>query len=67
MNSTLQPQQYDIRIDGAQRIFELANIKGNQLVLALDKVYKSYTGISALQTAGIELRTPTKQHAHSFN
>ena len=48
-------------LDGAQKILELAGIKDNQLVLALDKVYQSYTGRSALLTAGIELTAPEKK------
>ena len=47
-------------IDGAQAIFEVAKIKDHQLALALDKIYSSYTGRSALQTAGIVLLAPTQ-------
>ena len=47
-------------IDGAKAIFEVAKIKDNQLALALDKIYSSYTGRSALQTAGIVLLAPTQ-------
>ena len=45
-------------LDGAQKILELAGITDNQLVLALDKMYQSYTGRSVLQTTGIELIAP---------
>ena len=48
-------------LDGAQKIFELAGIKDNQLVLAMDNVYKSYTGRSALQVGRIELAAPNKK------
>ena len=48
-------------LDGAQKIFELAGIKDNQLVLAMDKVYRSYTGRSALQAGGIQLVAPEQQ------
>ena len=48
-------------LDGAQKIFELAGIKDNQLVLAMDNVYKSYTGRSALQVGCIELVAPNKK------
>lgn len=48
-------------LDGAQKILELAGIKDNQLVLALDKMYQSYTGRSVLLTAGIELAAPEKK------
>ena len=48
-------------LDGAQKILELAGIKDNQLTLALDKIYQSYTGRSVLLTAGIELTAPNKK------
>lgn len=47
-------------IDGARIIIETAGIKGNQLALALDKMFRSYTGKSALQTCEIALTAPTK-------
>ena len=46
-------------IQGAKSVFEAAKIKDNQLALALDRIYSSYTGRSALQTAGIVLVAPT--------
>ena len=58
---SLNKTHYSFEIDAAARIFELAGITGNQLTLALDKVYKSYTGHSALEAAGIELIAPEKQ------
>ena len=48
-------------IEGAKPIFESVGITGNQLGLALDKLYKSYTGRSALIAAGIELEAPIKE------
>ena len=48
-------------IEGAKPIFESVGITGNQLGLALDKLYKSYTGRSALIAAGIELEAPVKE------
>lgn len=48
-------------LEGARMIFELAGLKDNQLTLAVDKVYRSYTGRSALQTGGIELIAPEKK------
>ena len=39
-------------------LFERAGLKGNQLMLALDKLYKSYTGKSALQAIEMELIAP---------
>ena len=50
-------------LDGARFIFETAGIKDNQLTLALDKVYKSYTGRSALLAGEIQLEAPVKEQA----
>ena len=50
-------------LDGAKFIFETAGIKDNQLTLALDKVYKSYTGRSALLAGEIQLEAPVKEQA----
>ena len=50
-------------LEGAKLIFETAGIKDNQLTLALDKVYKSYTGRSALLAGDIQLEAPVKQQA----
>ena len=46
-------------LDGAKLIFEVAGIKDNQLALALDRVYSSYTGKSALAAGNISLKAPT--------
>ena len=48
-------------LEGARLIFETAGIKDNQLTLAMDKVYKSYTGRSALAAGEIQLEAPTKR------
>ena len=48
-------------IDGAKIILEVAGIKDNQLALALDKLYRSYTGKSALDTCGVILEAPVKE------
>ena len=48
-------------INEAKVLFEAVGITGNQLGLALDKLYKSYTGRSALMAAGIELEAPVKE------
>ena len=48
-------------LEGAKLIFETAGIKNNQLTLAMDKVYKSYTGRSALNAGEIQLEAPTKR------
>ena len=47
-------------MDGARMIFEIAGIKDNQLSLALDNVYASYTGRSALKTGNVTLVAPTQ-------
>ena len=46
------------KVIAAQVIFRAANLKDNQLTLALDKVYRSNTGQSALEAAGIQLNAP---------
>lgn len=46
---------------GAKVVLEASGIKNNQLTLALDKVYKSYTGRSVLQMAEIQLIMPTQE------
>ena len=48
-------------LDGAKTILEIAGIKDNQLALALDKLYRSYTGKSALDTCGVNLLAPVKE------
>ena len=45
-------------IEGAKAIFETAGITGNQATLALDKVFKCYTGRSALEMGEISLIAP---------
>ena len=47
-------------ISAARIIFETAGIVGNQAALALDKVYRTYTGRSALKSGEIQLEAPTK-------
>lgn len=46
------------KLNAAKIILEPAGIKGNQLTLALDKVYKANTGESLLAQAGVELVRP---------
>ena len=48
-------------INAGAAIFERAGLKGNQLVLALDKLFKSFMGRSALQAADIQLVSPTQK------
>ena len=43
---------------GAKIVFEAAGIKDNQLALALDRVYMTYTGASALEAGNITLTAP---------
>ena len=56
--NTKQTLSEDLR--AIQVVLEPAGITGNQLSLALDKAYKSYTGRSALEAAGIQLVAPTQ-------
>ena len=46
-------------MEGARMIFEVAGIKDNQLSIALDKIYTSYTGQSALKIGEVTLVAPT--------
>ena len=57
---SLPKAQGTFAIDAAIKILEHNRIEGNQLTLALDKVYKRCTGFSLLETAGIALEAPTK-------
>lgn len=42
-------------LEGAKIILELSGLKGKKLALALDKIYQSYTGISAFEAGGISI------------
>lgn len=48
------------KLNAAKIILEPAGIVGNQLTLALDKVYKANTGESLLVQSGIELKADTQ-------
>ena len=48
------------KLNAAKIILEPAGITGNQLTLALDKVYKANTGESLLAQTGVELKAPTQ-------
>lgn len=48
-------------MEGAKFIFENAGISGNQMILALDKVYHSFLGLSALKAGDIKLEAPSKK------
>ena len=56
--STKQTLSEDLK--AVQVVLEPAGITGNQLSLALDRAYKSYTGRSALEAAGVQLIAPTQ-------
>ena len=45
-------------IECARIIFESAGLEGNQMTLALDKIYQRHMGYSALQNSDIELIAP---------
>ena len=47
-------------LEGARYVCALAGITGNQLVLAVDNVYRRCTGFSALEAGGIQLIAPTQ-------
>lgn len=49
------------KLELAKLILEPAGIEGNQLTLALDKVYKANTGESLLEQAGVQLVAPTQE------
>ena len=55
--------QLNDRIAAARIIFEAAKLQDNQLALALDKVYRSNTGQSALDEAGVALVSPKNELA----
>ncbi len=44
-----------------KEIYREAGLKGNQLVLALDKLHRFYTGVSPLAVAGIQLEAPSQK------
>lgn len=48
------------KLNAAKIILEPAGIVGNQLTLALDKVYKANTGESLLAQSGVELKADTQ-------
>ena len=43
----------DGALEGAKIIFELAGLQDFALAVALDKVFRSYTGYSALKLGGV--------------
>lgn len=63
MEAQLQSGNLSIerKLNAAKIILEPAGIEGNQLTLALDKVYKANTGESLLEQAGVQLIAPTQE------
>lgn len=49
------------KMEAAKILLAPAGIEGNQLTLALDKVYKANTGESLLAQTGVELKAPTQE------
>lgn len=59
--SVVQPKPMLIDpMQGAKVVFDAAGITGNQLALALDRLYKTYTGQSALEGGDVVLTAPTQ-------
>ena len=48
-------------IEVTRAILEIKHIEDNQLVLALDKIYRRYTGFSMLEATDIQLIAPDKK------
>ena len=63
MEAQLQSGNLSIerKLNAAKIILEPAGIEGNQLTLALDKVYKANTGESLLAQTGVQLIAPTQE------
>ena len=59
---TSSQQQVSLKenIEVTRAILEIKHIEGNQLVLALDKIYQRYTGFSMLEATGTQLEAPTQ-------
>ena len=62
MNTTTNEQlNFDEAFKFAKLVLETAGLTGNKLAIGLDKIYKHYTGISVLETAGIQLEEEKKE------
>ncbi len=61
--NTNQSPQVSLKenIEVTRAILEIKHIEGNQLVLALDKIYRRYTGFSMLEATGTQLEAPDKK------
>ena len=55
---TLKEPELKVKFELAQMMLEPAGITGNQLTLALDKLYKTNTGESLLVQSGVQLQAP---------
>ena len=55
------PSAFQDRYAIAKDLFSIVGIKGNQLVLALDKLYKHEAGYSLLEVTGTMLEAPEKE------
>lgn len=60
-------RQYDIAdaVNAARLIFEAAQIEGNQLALAMDKIYRREMGFSALTSAEVALVAPKQEQLYT--
>lgn len=55
-----QTTDLKLKFELTKMLLEPAGITGNQLTLALDKVYRTNTGESLLAQTGVELKAPTQ-------
>lgn len=58
--TNIQAPDLKLKFELAKMMLEPAGIVGNQLTLALDKVYKANTGESLLAQSGVELKATTQ-------
>ena len=63
MNTTTNEQlNFDEAFKFAKLVLETAGLTGKKLTIGLDKIYKHYTGISALECAGINLEAAEEEN-----
>ena len=48
-------------LEDAKCLYAMYGLDGNQMILALDKIYKRHNGFSALEVAGIQLIAPQQE------
>ena len=58
-SKTLKEPDLKVKFELAKMMLEPAGIKGNQLTLALDKLYRTNTGKSLLAQTTVQLQAPT--------